>query len=288
MVNSRSKSRYGYENLATGDIEWDYPVTESMPPLPVAPAQKPEAADDEMDICTTPPPNELPEMQPGMPNSIAQFHWKNGSKYMDSFLFSWSINATSSTVMECGQNGSHTNAFDIGKNTSKLTFFRFQLSENRFSLQGEPLPPGIDIVGYKVLSDAHIKSFFEFIVNNMLHSIFLPSIAVASDRNARMFRLMILIKNWRHSIRIWPRWTSLQLYQLPLRLLRLALTHRPRMSRMAMKYPTAKRKRKRRKRKNWNHGDRAIWKLGSINGKQLKKNWMVRNGWINHTPKFHI
>lgn len=42
----RKKSQYCYKNLTTGDIRWEYPEKDS----------KTDDA-DEMDICTTPPPN---------------------------------------------------------------------------------------------------------------------------------------------------------------------------------------------------------------------------------------
>lgn len=49
IIYFRNKSQYGYENLSTGTIQWQYPVEEI--------AQSTEKEDDEMDICTTPPPN---------------------------------------------------------------------------------------------------------------------------------------------------------------------------------------------------------------------------------------
>lgn len=58
MIYFRTKSQYGYRNETTGIIQWDYPVMDAQP------IEK-EDNDDEMDICTTPPPNAneiLPEI----------------------------------------------------------------------------------------------------------------------------------------------------------------------------------------------------------------------------------
>lgn len=49
MVYFRDKAQYSYENLSTGQIQWEYPVQELQ--------AKEVLASDEMDICTTPPPN---------------------------------------------------------------------------------------------------------------------------------------------------------------------------------------------------------------------------------------
>lgn len=54
VYNCREKSLYCYENGTTGEIRWEYPETESTP----ATIEYVDIADDAMDICTTPPPNE--------------------------------------------------------------------------------------------------------------------------------------------------------------------------------------------------------------------------------------
>lgn len=52
--NFREKAQYCYENTTTGEIRWEYPELEVIEPD----AQNTVIADDAMDICTTPPPNE--------------------------------------------------------------------------------------------------------------------------------------------------------------------------------------------------------------------------------------
>lgn len=51
--NFRKKAQYCYKNLTTGDIQWQYPK-----PPSIVEEQSIASGDDEMDICTTPPPNE--------------------------------------------------------------------------------------------------------------------------------------------------------------------------------------------------------------------------------------
>lgn len=54
IVYFRSKSQYCYENITTGHMQWEYPVpVEDQPQQQAA-----DTDDDEMDICTTPPPND--------------------------------------------------------------------------------------------------------------------------------------------------------------------------------------------------------------------------------------
>lgn len=52
--NFREKALYCYENTTTGEIKWEYPEMEAND------LNAPDTiiADDAMDICTTPPPNE--------------------------------------------------------------------------------------------------------------------------------------------------------------------------------------------------------------------------------------
>lgn len=50
--NYREKALYCYENTTTAEIRWEYPEMETTE------ATIEDIADDAMDICTTPPPNE--------------------------------------------------------------------------------------------------------------------------------------------------------------------------------------------------------------------------------------
>lgn len=52
--NCREKALYCYENTETGEIQWEYPQTETADTA----SDNVPMADDAMDICTTPPPNE--------------------------------------------------------------------------------------------------------------------------------------------------------------------------------------------------------------------------------------
>lgn len=52
VYNCREKALYCYENEETGDIQWEYPQLE------IPASEEVDTADDAMDICTTPPPNE--------------------------------------------------------------------------------------------------------------------------------------------------------------------------------------------------------------------------------------
>lgn len=72
--NFREKALYCYENETTGEIKWEYPEDESAEQLTNENATA--MADDAMDICTTPPPNEHEDLSAafyqtncGMPNN---------------------------------------------------------------------------------------------------------------------------------------------------------------------------------------------------------------------------
>lgn len=52
--NCREKALYCYENTETGEIQWEYPQMEATETA----SDNVAIADDAMDICTTPPPNE--------------------------------------------------------------------------------------------------------------------------------------------------------------------------------------------------------------------------------------
>lgn len=52
--NCREKALYCYENTDTGEIQWEYPQLETTETA----SDNVAIADDAMDICTTPPPNE--------------------------------------------------------------------------------------------------------------------------------------------------------------------------------------------------------------------------------------
>lgn len=52
--NCREKALYCYENTETGEIQWEYPQME----ITETASENVAIADDAMDICTTPPPNE--------------------------------------------------------------------------------------------------------------------------------------------------------------------------------------------------------------------------------------
>lgn len=54
VYNCREKALYCYENSINGDIQWEYPQVETQEPA----TEDVDTADDAMDICTTPPPNE--------------------------------------------------------------------------------------------------------------------------------------------------------------------------------------------------------------------------------------
>lgn len=67
VANCRQESRYGYENCETGNIQWEYPVPDIESASPSPSTEAPVVGDDEMDICTTPPPNEFPDELPPAP-----------------------------------------------------------------------------------------------------------------------------------------------------------------------------------------------------------------------------
>lgn len=71
--NFREKAQYCYENTTTAEIRWEYPELEVDEPK----VDDTDIADDAMDICTTPPPNEHEDLS-------AAFYQTNG----DYLLFS--------------------------------------------------------------------------------------------------------------------------------------------------------------------------------------------------------
>lgn len=52
-VDFRKNSQYCYKHLTTGEIQWEYPDTAATDSA----GGNAKTDDDEMDICTTPPPN---------------------------------------------------------------------------------------------------------------------------------------------------------------------------------------------------------------------------------------